>query len=131
MNRIKSISSATILVTIALVMTMDLCCELPKIPNLIAHFSEHQKVSNDSFWQFLMEDYVHQESAQNHHEEGDHDDLPFHGGHSCHHVPVVFTGSLSYSFVPSTIFIETGNCGYQFSFSSIYLETPFQPPQQA
>ena len=131
MNRIKSISSATILVTIALVMTMDLCCELPKFPYLIAHFSQHQEEDNDSFLQFLMEDYIHHESDHNHHEDEDHDDLPFHGSHACHHAPVAFTDNLNYSLLSFTLYMERGNGEYRFSFSSIYLEAPFQPPQYA
>jgi hypothetical protein len=131
MHRIKSILSTTLLIATALVMTMDLCCELPKIPTLLEHYTEHQEADNDSFWQFLMEDYAHQESGHNHHGDEDHDNLPFPGSHQCQHAPVVFTGSLCYSFVPSTLFVDAGNCGYQFSFTSIYQEAPFQPPQQA
>ncbi|MGB5928974.1 MAG: hypothetical protein WBH03_12430 [Cyclobacteriaceae bacterium] len=131
MSRIKSILSSILFITTGLVMTMDLCCELPKIPNLLAHFSEHQQRDNDSFWEFLMEDYAHQESGHDHHNEEEHDDLPFHGNHTCHHAPIVFTGIVSYSFVPSNLFVDTGNCGYQFSISSTYLETPLQPPQKA
>lgn len=132
MNRIKSILLSTLFIATALVMTLDLCCELPKIPNLLTHFSEHQEKNNESFWKFFLEDYAHQESGHHHHDdEEEHEELPFHGSHQCHHAPAVFTGSVSYSLVPSTQFIETSNCSYRFSFSSIYLETPFQPPQQA
>jgi len=131
MNRIKSIFLSTLFIATALVMTLDLCCELPKIPNLLTHFWEHQEKDNDSFWKFFLEDYAHQEFGHNHHDDEEHEELPFHGSHQCHHAPVVFTGSVSYSLVPSTQFVETGNCGYRFSFSSIYLEAPLQPPQQA
>jgi hypothetical protein len=131
MNRIKSILLSTLFIATAFVMTMDLCCELPKIPNLLTHFSDHQQRDNDSFWEFLIEDYAHQESANNHHNDEEHDELPFHGSHQCHHAPVVFTSSVSYSFVPSNLFVDTENCGFQFSISSIYLDAPFQPPQRA
>lgn len=131
MTKTKSILSATFFFIISLVMTMDLCCELPKIPTVLAHFSEHQSQDDNTYWQLIMEHYGHDGEGQNHHDEGDHDDLPFHGSHTCQHAPVVFTSNINYSLLPITLYVERGNCEYHFSFSSIYLEAPFQPPQYA
>ena len=131
MNLLRSISLSSFFIITALMMNMDLCCELPKIPNLIEHYAEHKSTDGDSFWQFLMEDYIDQESGHNHHNDGEHDDLPFHGSHTCHHAPVVFDSNITYSLSPLRLYLEKGNCEYHFPFLSIYLEAPFQPPQQA
>lgn len=129
MKPYKSILPFTLYIFTLLVLNLDLCCEFSKIPNLLAHFSEHKEEHDDTLWQFLIEDFLQYDSNESHHDKGEHDDLPFHGSHVCQHAPIVFTSHQDYSIAASSVFIATGNCTYQSSFSSIYLEAPFQPPQ--
>jgi hypothetical protein len=110
-------------------MNMDICCEIQKIPNLMTHFAEHQSDDGDSFVEFLFEDYIDHGSAENHHDEKDHDDLPFHGNHQCQHTNVFYSTTPSFILEVECTFIEGNNIAYVFSLSSSDLDTPFQPPQ--
>ena len=116
-------------VVAVLAMSMDFCCELEKIPNLIEHYAEHKAVDGDSFWQFLVEDYIDHGEGENHHNENDHDDLPFHGSHQCHHSNVLVSLVLSFSIDLDMLLVDPTISTYQFAYSTIYMETPFQPPQ--
>ncbi|MEO9477573.1 MAG: hypothetical protein ABJG41_18650 [Cyclobacteriaceae bacterium] len=129
MNNIRSIVLSTIFITAAIVMSMDLCCEIQKIPNLLEHYAEHKATDGDSFWQFLVEDYIDHGSGENDHNDKDHDDLPFHGNHQCQHSTVLYTTNLAFPIGIEARQIEVSECKYQFSFASPYLENPFQPPQ--
>ena len=131
MNSILSISFGFLLLMQAMVPNMDLCCELQKLPNLFDHYEEHKEFDGDSFLQFLTEDYLNDKGdAQGHHDDSDHDDLPFHGQHQCAH-GYVFIASLLDRIEMGTIHFSTQTKAslYTFSISSEYLDTPFQPPQ--
>lgn len=113
----------------ALVMTMDLCCELQKIPNLLDHYAEHKASDGDSFWEFFVEDYVDDDAGENHHNENGHDNMPFHGTHQCQHANVLFSSTATFSMEVFLRPLAPFNTSYQFTFSSPYLEAPLQPPQ--
>lgn len=131
MNSILSISFSYLFLMQAMVPTMDLCCELPKLPNLFDHYEDHKEFDGDSFWQFLAEDYLNYKGdTQGHHDESDHDDLPFHGQHQCYH-GYTFIAQLS-NHLETDIFhfsTQTGATLYSFSLCSEYSESPFQPPK--
>ncbi len=112
-----------------MIINMDLCCELPKIPNLLEHFAEHQADDGDSFLQFLVEDYIDHGTGEDHHNENEHDELPFHGSHQCQHTIVLFPSTLTFSIDINIQPLDSSKGAYRFTFSSPYLETPFQPPQ--
>ncbi len=110
---------------------MDICCELQKLPNLFDHYEEHKKFDGDSFFQFLVEDYLNNYGDdQGHHDDSDHDDLPFHGQHQCCHGYIFIAPPMELfelSTLNFSIQIRTGI--YSFSLCSEYSESPFQPPK--
>lgn len=110
---------------------MDICCELQKVPALFEHFKEHKTIGGDSFFEFIVEDYIHHnDNNEGHHDHDKDENLPFHGQHQCNHAPIY----LSYTFSnielgDKTFSLQTKGSYYQFSISSEYLETLIQPPQ--
>lgn len=109
---------------------LDLCCELQKIPNLLSHYAEHKDFDNDSFIQFLREDFFNEgHDMDGKHDTEEHEKMPFHGNHSCSHAQV---------FMPSYIHIEVDsfeiNSSTSYSFhneqvNSDFSYQPFQPPK--
>jgi len=108
---------------------MDLCCELPKLPNLITHYAEHQREDDDTFLQFLMEDYFDTDSAKNHHDEPGQEDLPFHSTHQCSHAHGYFSVVTKINLTPTNKNTEKPSANYKMGFSSPYPDTILQPPQ--
>ena len=110
---------------------LDMCCELKKLPALISHFEEHNAIGGDTFFEFIIEDYVyHDENSSGHHDHDKDDDLPFHGQHQCCHGPVFMT--LFQYFPEIENFCLTNQVkvsSYSFSLCSEYSESPFQPPK--
>lgn len=131
MNYILSISFSFLFLLQAMGPNMDLCCELQKLPNLFDHYEEHKAFDGDSFFQFLAEDYLNDKGeAQGHHDDSDHDDLPFHGQHQCCHGSIFIAPLLSH--IEMTVFhfsTQAKTSLYAFSVSTEYLDTPFQPPK--
>lgn len=110
---------------------MDMCCELQKLPGLLAHYEEHKSFDDDGFFEFLVEDYFsHEGDNEGHHSDNNHEDLPFHGQHQCNHAPVFLTHSAQSIRLdnPLAILVSTGS-RYLFACSSEYSETIIQPPQ--
>ncbi|WP_144960149.1 hypothetical protein [Gillisia sp. Hel_I_86] len=79
MNFITSISLTFLFLLQGFGLTLDLCCELPKISNLL----EHNEAFGDSFMEFIEEDYFTFDGSQKHHDTPDHEHLPFQGSHHC------------------------------------------------
>ncbi|SMD44725.1 hypothetical protein SAMN00777080_3353 [Aquiflexum balticum DSM 16537] len=131
MNSILSISFSFLFLMQATAPGMDLCCELQKLPNLFDHYEEHQEFDGDSFLDFLAEDYFNDTGdAQGHHDDSDHDDLPFHGQHQCCHVHIFMTPLLGQPEIATLHFsTQTKGSHYNFSLCSEYSESPFQPPK--
>lgn len=114
----------------ALVPNMDICCEIPKIPNLLDHYEEHKACNDDSFWKFLVNEYLNfGDDSKGHHDDSDHEGLPFHSNHKCCCTSAFYASDQSFSlaifeFSPQTEF------GYYTSFHpSEFPDSPFQPPQ--
>lgn len=108
----------------------DLCCELNKLPNLYHHYQEHKECNDSSFIQFLLNDYLAQDSTgmQDHH-SSDHEDLPLQGDHNCCHTPIFFAclDGVSLDGVATTL--QINSCIYFSSINSQYAVSFFQPPQ--
>ncbi|MEB2787099.1 hypothetical protein [Algoriphagus persicinus] len=131
MNFILYISFSGLFLMQSMGSTMDLCCELQKLPNLFDHYEEHQEFDGDSFLEFLAEDYLNdKDDVQGHHDDSDHDDLPFHGQHQCCHGYIFIAPLLGQTEVATLYFstLTRASC-YSFSLSSEYSESPFQPPK--
>jgi hypothetical protein len=108
---------------------LDLCCEIQKIPNLVSHFAEHKALDGDSVFDFVVEDYIDHGSGSNHHDENSHEDLPFHGNHTCSHAPIYFSSAPSFLVIQSDAEKIEARSFYNFHLTSPFLGELFQPPQ--
>jgi hypothetical protein len=110
-------------------MSLDVCCEIQKFPNLLAHFAEHKALDGDSVFEFVVEDYIDHGSGSNHHDENSHEDLPFHGNHTCSHAPIYFSSAPSFLVIHSDAEKTEARSFYRIHFISPALGHLFQPPQ--
>ncbi|MBZ9731101.1 hypothetical protein LB467_15505 [Salegentibacter sp. JZCK2] len=109
--------------------TMDWCCNLPKIPNLVEHYKEQAEDTGISFLKFINDHYGDQETSQSHEKDGHDEELPFQGSHSCCNV-LVYIDTLEFkSFSLEFPQPQTTTTFYQRSFSSASLGSLFQPPK--
>lgn len=129
MKKLISIALIALLAGQSISPNMDACCELQKLPEFIAHFHDHQKEDGDSFFQFVYEDLMSTKGSEDgHHDDANHDDLPFHGNHQCSHAPLAF---LTMQFEDGVIYSEQqpANYGYLSLVPNGFSESPFQPPK--
>lgn len=132
MNFITSISLSFLFLIQGFGLTIDICCELPKIPNLLEHYEEHNEAFGDSFIDFLEEDYFTFDGSQEHHEneKSDHDDLPFQGNHHCcAHSPIVQFLETEYLISTEIFEVKPQYSLYHSALFSEFIDSPFQPPQ--
>ncbi|GAA5030025.1 hypothetical protein GCM10011506_18770 [Marivirga lumbricoides] len=109
---------------------MDLCCELNKLPNLYEHYQEHIICNEGSFIQFLLNDYLADESTdQPDHHNSEHEDLPLQGDHNCCHTPIFFAFVESVSLDNIGFTSHTNSSIYFSNINSAYAVSLFQPPQ--
>ena len=129
MNRLGIKSFIALLLLGMLSMNLDLCCQIQKIPYLLTHFEEHQVLDGDSIFEFIVEDYIDHGSGENHHNEKGHENLPFHGSHTCSHAPIYFSTFNEFSLPKSNILKVQVQTYYKFFFTSPVLGELFQPPR--
>ncbi|HSM62957.1 MAG TPA: hypothetical protein VK833_03360 [Gillisia sp.] len=130
MNLFTSISLTFLFLLQGFGLSVDLCCELPKISNLLEHYEEHNEAFGDSFMEFLEEDYFSFNDSQKHHDNSDHEDLPFQGNHHCcSHTLVYYTLNTDYVITPELVELNPEYSFFNSEFFSEYLDSPFQPPQ--
>lgn len=111
---------------------MDLCCELNKLPNLYEHYLEHKECNDDSFVQFVWQDYLNEDTAdESGHHEAEHEDLPTpgQGDHNCCHTPIYFAYLPGISLEEIDFSFKTNAGFYNISLISQYADSFFQPPQ--
>lgn len=109
---------------------IDLGCEFQKIAAVYSHYQEHKNFDGDSFFEFIMEDYVlDDDSSKEHHENSNHHEAPFHNSHQCSHITYFIT--CQSQFVLESFNFSEKLCfdNYNAFFSSAYLDTLFQPPR--
>lgn len=130
MNHITSITLTFLFLLQGLGLTLDLCCELPKISNLFEHYEEHNEAFGGSFMEFLEEDYFTFDGKKEHHDDSDHEDLPFQGSHHCCAHSLVFQSlDTEYVISPEIAEVKPQYTFYNSEFFSEFLDSPFQPPQ--
>tara|TARA_R110002051_G_scaffold325188_1_gene426221 strand:- start:2314 stop:2706 length:393 start_codon:yes stop_codon:yes gene_type:complete len=129
MKLIRNRSFISLLLLGMLSMNLDLCCQIQKIPFLLSHFGEHKVLHDNSVFEFVVEDYIDHESNKTSHDEENHKNLPFHGNHTCSHVPIYF--SLINVFSIARSFNEKAGLEtyYHFRFTSPVFDEFFQPPR--
>ncbi|ELR73039.1 hypothetical protein C900_00119 [Fulvivirga imtechensis AK7] len=130
MKRFFSISLLVLFLIRGLAPTMDLCCELQKLPVLFEHYEEHKACSGGSFWKFLVQEYAseHVDSDQ-HHDNADHDKLPFHSNDQCCNTAIFYVSDQHFELraLDSTLPVKSD---FYISFlSSRFPDSLFQPPQ--
>jgi len=130
MNFITTISLTFLFLLQGFGLTLDLCCELPKIPILLDHYEEHNEAFGDSFLEFLEESYFTFDGSQKHHQNSDHGDLPFQDSHHCCSHSLVYYSSDTEYVIPLEIAeLKPQYSFYNSEFFSEFLDSPFQPPQ--
>lgn len=110
--------------------SLDLCCELQKVPNLVEHFEEHKSCNDDSFLKFLLKEYVTREAdALGHHDDADHENLPFNGNHQCCQLSVFDKSDLFFS-LEEYEFTLLNQYGFRSHFyASEIIDSLFEPPK--
>ncbi|SFB50473.1 hypothetical protein SAMN04489723_11471 [Algoriphagus aquimarinus] len=110
-------------------MNFDLCCQIQKIPFLLSHFGEHKVLHGDSVLDFVVEDYIDHGTDTTSHDEESHENLPFHGNHTCSHAPIYFSSIAEFLVAQSFTENIQAESYYNFLFTSPALGELFQPPQ--
>ena len=131
MKFILSISLGFLFLMQALGPTMDVCCELPKLPVLFEHYEEQSEHDGTSFLEFLDFHYGDGQNEEDHHHDDEHDkNLPFHDQHQCSHGAIFITPLMEKVEIPTQSFFTLTQTGfYSFSLCSEHPESPFQPPK--
>ena len=113
-----------------MVPSMDLCCELQKLPKLFEHYEEHKHCNEDSFWQFMVTDYFDMDNdSAEHKDDRGHEDLPFNGINQCCH-PTVFYATEQQFLLLNFDLIDSPEVSYRNAFlPSEFTDSPFQPPK--
>ncbi len=109
---------------------MEVCEQIEKISDFIAHYQEHKSFDGDSFFEFVYEDYIsdsHNTDGQ--HNDSDHENVPVHTSHQCcQHF--VFCTSIETSLMNGFTSKEQNHFNfYTSNINSRYLESLFQPPK--
>ena len=129
MKLIRNRSFIALLLLGMLSMNLDLCCQIQKIPFLLSHFEDHQKLHGDSLFEFVVEDYIDHGSDNKSHDEENHENLPFHGDHTCSHSSIYFSSISDFSVSRSFNEKVDTEIYYNFVFTSPVLGELFQPPR--
>ena len=131
MKAILSILFSFLFLLQALGTSMDLCCDLPKLPNLFEHYKEYADHDGLSFISFLDLHYGDGHTAVVHHHDDEHDkNLPFQRQHQCCHAQIFIAPALIQPEIATLYFsTQRKNSLYNFSLCSEYSDSPFQPPK--
>lgn len=110
--------------------TVDICEQIEKVSNFIAHYQDHKDYDGDSFFEYVVEDYFNDKGdKEGHHNRSEQEKIPSHTHHQCCHF-VVFAAPLD-SIAFKVIGFERGTPfnQYSFHFNSRSQESLLQPPQ--
>ena len=131
MNSFASISFIFIFLVKGMFPGIDLGCELQKLPNLLDHYQEHKTCNDNSFLIFLVNDYINLagDAEQPHHDDTDHEELPFHGNHQCCHASTFYASDGHFSITAFEYAFQAEFDSYKPPHSSEFLDSPLRPPQ--
>lgn len=130
MNSFASISLVLLFLIKGMAPGIDLGCELQKLPNLLNHYEEHKACNDGSFWQFILDDYINFDGdSQDHHNDDEHKNLPFHGNHHCCNFSIFFTSDEHFTVMVLDFTTQTKFSFHDSFQPSEFLDSPFQPPQ--
>lgn len=129
MKSLASIFFITLFLAQGIAPCMDLCCELQKLPNLFEHYEDHKERNDSSFWQFLVNHFVNTDEHPKDHDDTEHQDLPFQGGHQCCHPPVFYVPDVSFTMTVPEHVVQMKFHFHNALHSSELPDSPFQPPR--
>mgnify|MGYP003633407458 CR=1 FL=1 len=114
----------------AVMPSIDMGCELQKIAAVYSHYQEHKNFDGDSFFEFIIEDFVlDDDSSKEHHGDSSHHELPVQNTHQCSHITFFITHQTNYVLEDFNFSENLCFDNYNAFFSSAYLDTLFQPPR--
>ena len=130
MKTVVSISMSFVFLFQGVATDMDLCDQIEKISDFIGHYEEHKAYDGDSFFEFLVEDYLNDiGDKEGHHKNSGKEKMPNHANHQCCH-PLVFVTPSNTIAIKTLIFKTKSQYNhYSFHFNSRFLESIFQPPK--
>lgn len=102
--------------------------ELSKLPELVAHFTEHEKHADHSLFSFMELHYGLNDGMKDHHQESHHGSLPFHE-HNTGHAHVYISFQISIDLETRVELSGREFTEYQSFISSEYSYSIFQPPR--
>jgi hypothetical protein len=109
---------------------MDLCCELPKLTNLVEHFQEHKKCNDNSFVIFLLTDYLNVDGEpKDHSDDSDHHNLPFNGNNNCCHISVLYSPDQHFEVGGVNFAVQNKFDFYSLFLTALFPDSLFQPPK--
>lgn len=129
MKNVLSIGLVFLFFIQALLPNMDICCEIPKIPNLLEHYQEHQRDEDFNLWSFLNFHYGKQAKDTHHQQDSQDENLPFKGQPCCHGVVWFVPSFNTYSNDFHLITAPERRFDYQQPLHSEYRHSIFQPPR--
>ncbi len=109
---------------------MDLCEQIEKFSNFVSHYQDHEKFHGDSFFEYVVEDYLSSKiDNDDHHPGSNKKQSPTHANHQCCH-PLVFVTPTSI-FAIGLLKFETQQRfdNSTFQINSRFQESLFQPPR--
>lgn len=127
-------SLATILLSVHLLLVGFLpnadVHELGKLPNLVAHFLEHETDNNASLAGFIAVHYGSTKSGPQEHQDHSHSELPFQDHNHALHSHAFLIPAPAIEWMAGRIYFETERFSmYALSPFSQYPEAIFQPPR--
>jgi hypothetical protein len=130
MKLITSISLSILFLFQAVMPSIDMGCEFQKIAAVYAHYQEHKNFDGDSFFEFIIEDYVlDDDNSKEHHDNSKHHEAPVHNSHQCSHITYFITDHSQFVLEAYNFSENLRFDNYNAFFSSAYLDTVFQPPR--
>ncbi len=130
MKLITSISLSIVFMFQAVMPSIDMGCEFQKIAAVYSHYQEHKNFDGDSFFEFIIEDFVlDDDSSKEHHENSNHHEAPIQNSHQCCHITFFILQQSQFNLEPVNFKETLKFDNYNAFFSSAYLDTLFQPPR--
>jgi len=108
---------------------MEVCKQIEKISDFIAHYQQHNSFNGDSFFEFVYEDLIaDNHNSNDHHKNSEEDNTLIHSHQCCQHFMFFVP------FEPSLLNVAPSEEQplfnyYTFNIHPRYLESPFQPPK--
>ena len=90
MKKIASLTMSIMFLFQGMARDMDLCEQIEKFSNFVSHYQDHEKFHGDSFFEYVVEDYLSSKiDNDDHHPGSNKKQSPTHANHQCCH-PLVF-----------------------------------------